>query len=64
MITIMGQMEKASKIFDYLFLGTEWNACNWEELEANKCALFSVIPFFVNGVSGSRTCKSLVCMRV
>eukprot|EP00048_Salpingoeca_helianthica_P008547 m.123848 g.123848 ORF g.123848 m.123848 type:complete len:973 (-) comp14632_c4_seq7:24-2942(-) len=37
MIVIMGQMEKASKIFDYLFLGTEWNACNWEELEANNC---------------------------
>ena len=37
MMTIMGQMEAASKIFDYLFLGTEWNASNAEELEANKC---------------------------
>eukprot|EP00047_Mylnosiga_fluctuans_P014711 m.40631 g.40631 ORF g.40631 m.40631 type:complete len:922 (+) comp5624_c0_seq1:186-2951(+) len=37
MITIMGQMESASKIFDYLHLGTEWNACNKEELEAKNC---------------------------
>jgi protein phosphatase slingshot len=36
MIIIMGQMDAASKIFDYLYLGTEWNASNWEELEANK----------------------------
>lgn len=31
------QMEPSSKIFDYLYLGTEWNASNWEELEANNC---------------------------
>ena len=37
-ITIMGQMESASKIFDYLYLGTEWNASNEEELAANKYA--------------------------
>lgn len=30
-------MEPSSKIFDYLYLGTEWNASNWEELEANNC---------------------------
>lgn len=34
----MGQMESASKIFDYLYLGTEWNASNEEELAANKYA--------------------------
>lgn len=32
---ILGQMEKPSKIFDYLYLGTEWNAANFEELEKN-----------------------------
>eukprot|EP00730_Choanoeca_flexa_P017445 TRINITY_DN8409_c0_g1_i2.p1 TRINITY_DN8409_c0_g1~~TRINITY_DN8409_c0_g1_i2.p1 ORF type:complete len:953 (+),score=184.87 TRINITY_DN8409_c0_g1_i2:66-2861(+) len=37
MITIMGQMEPSSKIFDYMYLGTEWNASNWEELERNNC---------------------------
>ncbi|KAI6176691.1 Dual specificity phosphatase, catalytic domain protein [Aphelenchoides bicaudatus] len=33
---ILGQMEKPSKIFDYLYLGTEWNAANYDELERNK----------------------------
>ncbi|EDQ92582.1 uncharacterized protein MONBRDRAFT_5247 [Monosiga brevicollis MX1] len=37
MITVMGQMEPSSKIFDYLYLGTEWNASNWEELSRNNC---------------------------
>ena len=32
----MGQMDPASKIFDHMYLGTEWNASNLEELEANK----------------------------
>lgn len=36
MITIMGQMDRASRIFDYMYLGTEWNASNLEELESNK----------------------------
>lgn len=36
MLVIMGQLDKPSKIFDYLYLGTEWNASNWEELKANK----------------------------
>jgi len=39
MIMIMGQMEPASQIFDYMYLGTEWNASNIEELEANKYTL-------------------------
>src|SRR6218665_1557473 len=33
MIRIMGQMEQASKILDYLYLGSEWNASNFEELK-------------------------------
>uniref|UniRef100_A0A915EIF8 protein-serine/threonine phosphatase n=1 Tax=Ditylenchus dipsaci TaxID=166011 RepID=A0A915EIF8_9BILA len=36
MLSILGQLDKPSKIFDYLYLGTEWNASNWEELKANK----------------------------
>ncbi|KAM4052875.1 protein phosphatase Slingshot homolog 1 isoform 2-T2 [Anomaloglossus baeobatrachus] len=32
MILILGQMDKASLIFDYLYLGSEWNASNLEEL--------------------------------
>ena len=33
MLTVLGQMDCASKILDYLYLGSEWNACNLEELE-------------------------------
>ncbi|KAE9551008.1 hypothetical protein FO519_005794 [Halicephalobus sp. NKZ332] len=36
MLVIMGQLDKPSKIFEYLYLGTEWNASNWEELKSNK----------------------------
>ncbi|CAI5445976.1 unnamed protein product [Caenorhabditis angaria] len=32
MLVILGQLEKASEIFSYLLLGTEWNASNWDEL--------------------------------
>ncbi len=45
MIVIMGQMEAASRIFDYLYLGTEWNASNLEELETNKFVLCKVCSF-------------------
>ncbi|KAI7688090.1 hypothetical protein SSS_08051 [Sarcoptes scabiei] len=33
MIKIMGQLEEPSKILDYLYLGSEWNASNFEELK-------------------------------
>lgn len=36
MLIILGQMDKPSQIFDYLYLGTEWNASNWDELRTNK----------------------------
>ncbi|KAM3724172.1 Protein phosphatase Slingshot [Dirofilaria immitis] len=35
MMVIMGQMDRASQIFPYLYLGTEWNACDWQWLESN-----------------------------
>ncbi|KAM8960678.1 protein phosphatase Slingshot homolog 1 [Pelodytes ibericus] len=34
MLQIVGQMDKASLIFDYLYLGSEWNASNLEELHS------------------------------
>jgi protein phosphatase slingshot len=40
MLIIMGQLDKPSKIFDYLYLGTEWNASNWDELKENRYLLF------------------------
>ena len=35
MLTILGQMDGATRIFDHLYLGSEWNASNLEELECN-----------------------------
>ncbi|XP_013406761.1 protein phosphatase Slingshot homolog 2 isoform X2 [Lingula anatina] len=34
-LIIMGQLDAPSKIFDYLYLGSEWNASNLEELKKN-----------------------------
>ena len=34
-LLILGQMDPASRIFDFLYLGSEWNASNLEELQAN-----------------------------
>ena len=34
-LVILGQMDPASKILDYLYLGSEWNASNLDELRAN-----------------------------
>ncbi|XP_032233988.2 uncharacterized protein LOC5509216 isoform X3 [Nematostella vectensis] len=35
MLTIFGQMDSASKIYDHVYLGSEWNASNLEELKEN-----------------------------
>ncbi len=35
MIIILRQMDSPSQIFDFLYLGSEWNASNLEELTAN-----------------------------
>ena len=35
MLEILGQMDAPSMILDYLYLGSEWNASNLEELQNN-----------------------------
>ncbi|XP_023720317.1 uncharacterized protein LOC111871434 isoform X3 [Cryptotermes secundus] len=35
MLTILGQMDAATEIFDHVYLGSEWNASNFEELQKN-----------------------------
>ena len=35
MIIILRQMDSPSAIYDYLYLGSEWNASNLEELQEN-----------------------------
>ena len=36
MLTILGQMDSATEIFPHVYLGSEWNASNLEELKLNK----------------------------
>ena len=36
MLLILGQLERPSKILSYLYLGTEWNAANFDELLSLK----------------------------
>ncbi|KAG8591074.1 hypothetical protein GDO81_000001 [Engystomops pustulosus] len=36
MIMILAQLDRPSEIFPYLYLGSEWNASNLEELQRNK----------------------------
>ncbi|XP_072288638.1 protein phosphatase Slingshot homolog 1 isoform X2 [Eucyclogobius newberryi] len=36
MLLILGQMDKASLIFDHVYLGSEWNASNLEELKETE----------------------------
>jgi len=36
MLIVMRQMDSASKILSYLYLGSEWNASNLDELQENR----------------------------
>lgn len=35
MLTILQQMDAPTKIFEHVYLGSEWNASNLEELQKN-----------------------------
>ena len=35
MLLILGQLDSPSQVFDFLYLGSEWNASNLEELKKN-----------------------------
>jgi len=37
MLVVMRQMDSSSKILNYLYLGSEWNASNLDELQENRC---------------------------
>lgn len=41
MLTILGQMDAPTEIFDHVYLGSEWNASNLEELQKN-----GLVPLF------------------
>ncbi|KAK1804281.1 hypothetical protein P4O66_020014 [Electrophorus voltai] len=53
MMVTMAQMDKPSKILDYLYLGSEWNAANFEELQKNKKHGQAVLVHCKMGVSRS-----------
>ncbi|NXH63108.1 SSH3 phosphatase, partial [Rhabdornis inornatus] len=36
MLLVLAQMDRPSRVFPHLFLGSEWNAANLEELQQNK----------------------------
>ena len=40
MLVVMRQMDSASKILSYLYLGSEWNASNLDELQENRSCSF------------------------
>lgn len=35
MLVILGQMDAPTEIFDHVYLGSEWNASNLDELQRN-----------------------------
>jgi protein phosphatase slingshot len=41
MLVILGQMDAPTEIFDHVYLGSEWNASNLEELQRNGLVLFT-----------------------
>ncbi|CAL4073103.1 unnamed protein product [Meganyctiphanes norvegica] len=36
MLTILGQMDEATEVFPHVYLGSEWNASNIDELQGNR----------------------------
>ncbi|XP_065209063.1 protein phosphatase Slingshot [Planococcus citri] len=43
MLVILGQMDEATEIFPHVYLGSEWNASNLEELNKNRiCYILNV----------------------
>lgn len=47
MLTVLGQMDAATQIFPHVYLGSEWNASNLDELSRNgyiNTVLIKTIP--------------------
>ncbi|XP_072528768.1 protein phosphatase Slingshot homolog 1 [Salminus brasiliensis] len=62
MLHMLGQMDKATQIFDHLYLGSEWNASNLEELrDCGIGYILNVTPEIDNFFSGT-FCYHNVCI--
>lgn len=48
MLKILGQMDTATQMFDYLFLGSEWNASNLEELKSKGSVSIPIVSRLFN----------------
>jgi len=46
MLTILGQMDAPTEIFDHVYLGSEWNASNLEELQKNGYVTYLITNVF------------------
>lgn len=51
MVVILQQMDSPSHIFEFLYLGSEWNAANFDELQKNGYDIVNLLTdsllFFV-----------------
>jgi hypothetical protein len=45
MLTILGQMDAPTEIFEHVYLGSEWNASNLEELQRNGYVHVDLSPY-------------------
>lgn len=55
MLTVLGQMDAATQIFPHVYLGSEWNASNLDELNRNGyvyknsfAAVFNIYIYIFN----------------
>lgn len=51
MLTVLGQMDAATQIFPHVYLGSEWNASNLDELNRNGYVLNNRGAMYVHGIS-------------
>ena len=59
-LIVLGQLDESSKITDYMYLGSEWNAGNFDELERNKIThILNVTREIDNFFAGSFKYKNI-----
>lgn len=51
MLKILKQMDAPTKIFDHVYLGSEWNASNLEELQKNGFVVRIIRFYYENKIN-------------